>query len=71
MKHRCPICNKTFQFSEQRQPDTANFFPFCSERCKLIDLGLWLDCDYKVISNITSEEIEITTIKSTSEANSQ
>jgi uncharacterized protein len=29
------------------------FFPFCSERCKLVDLGKWLDSEYKVISKQT------------------
>ena len=24
------------------------FFPFCCERCQLVDLGKWLDEDYKV-----------------------
>jgi endogenous inhibitor of DNA gyrase (YacG/DUF329 family) len=32
---RCPNCNKTVEF-------TGNpFRPFCSERCKTIDLGKW------------------------------
>jgi endogenous inhibitor of DNA gyrase (YacG/DUF329 family) len=29
----------------------AAFFPFCSERCRLIDLGAWLDEDYRLPSN--------------------
>jgi hypothetical protein len=24
------------------------FFPFCSERCQLIDLGRWLNEDYRI-----------------------
>lgn len=24
------------------------FFPFCSERCKLIDLGAWFDAGYRI-----------------------
>ena len=28
----------------------SRFYPFCSRRCKLIDLGAWLNADYKVIS---------------------
>ncbi|MFQ5450898.1 MAG: DNA gyrase inhibitor YacG [Nitrospinaceae bacterium] len=34
---RCPTCKKPVK--EQGTP----FFPFCCERCKLIDLGAWLD----------------------------
>jgi len=36
--------------SPEKQSAEAKFFPFCSRRCKLIDLGAWLDAKYKVIS---------------------
>ena len=26
----------------------ARWRPFCSERCKLLDLGKWVDGDYRV-----------------------
>jgi uncharacterized protein len=30
-------------------PSSPNlFYPFCSERCKLIDLGRWLDGKYQI-----------------------
>ncbi len=28
--------------------DRPKFFPFCSERCRLIDLNAWLDADYRI-----------------------
>ena len=34
---RCPICKKTFD------SDKSPALPFCSHRCRLIDLGKWLD----------------------------
>ncbi|MBX5460035.1 MAG: DNA gyrase inhibitor YacG [Steroidobacteraceae bacterium] len=34
---KCPTCGRQIEWSEQ-----APFRPFCSERCKLIDLGAWL-----------------------------
>ena len=37
-KLRCPQCGTVFSNSA-----AANWRPFCSERCKLIDLGEWLD----------------------------
>jgi endogenous inhibitor of DNA gyrase (YacG/DUF329 family) len=43
MKLSCPICSKKMQI------ETINdlpSFPFCSERCKLIDLGRWIDGTY-------------------------
>lgn len=33
---KCPTCRKEIQWIEQE-----TFKPFCSERCKLIDLGEW------------------------------
>ena len=37
---RCPICNREFD------PAVALAGPFCSERCRTIDLGRWLGEDY-------------------------
>lgn len=39
----CPTCKKTSQWSQDNP-----FRPFCSERCKLIDLGEWAS-EQKVI----------------------
>jgi endogenous inhibitor of DNA gyrase (YacG/DUF329 family) len=45
---KCPICAK------QAAPRTKNpSFPFCSPRCKAVDLGKWLNEEYRVP---TSEE---------------
>ena len=41
----CPICGKPVA---PRTENTA--FPFCSPRCKLIDLGKWVDEDYRIPS---------------------
>lgn len=49
MKHKCPICHKVIRISSQQQEE-AKYFPFCSERCKLIDLGAWLDAEYRIAS---------------------
>jgi endogenous inhibitor of DNA gyrase (YacG/DUF329 family) len=32
----------------RRRPAAADWRPFCSERCKLADLGRWLSEDYRV-----------------------
>jgi len=32
----CPTCNRPVPWSDQ-----SPWRPFCSERCKLIDLGAW------------------------------
>lgn len=58
MKYRCPVCKKIVKASPQEQPEKARFFPFCSRRCKLIDLGAWLDAKYRIISRLESQESE-------------
>ena len=48
---KCPICKKV-----DVQPSDLEF-PFCSERCRLIDLGNWASEKY-VISSPASEPPE-------------
>jgi hypothetical protein len=52
MKHRCPICKKPTD-SELDQE-----FPFCSERCRLADLGAWASEKY-VVSDPVFDETEL------------
>ena len=53
----CPICKRPVEEPrEQKHTPTArpagdderSYFPFCSERCKLIDLGRWLGGKYQI-----------------------
>lgn len=37
-KVKCPTCGKPAPFTRDNR-----WRPFCSERCKLIDLGAWFD----------------------------
>jgi len=61
MKYRCPVCKKVVEAPPQKHPEQAKLFPFCSRRCKLIDLGAWLDGKYKLISEPkTQDKIEPT-----------
>ena len=42
---KCPECGKTTEYS------TVNEYrPFCSVRCKLIDLGEWIEGKYRIES---------------------
>lgn len=47
-KLRCPTCKKRVKAGA---PD----FPFCSERCRTIDLGKWASGTYVISSPITDE----------------
>ena len=41
----CPGCR---QAVPPARAGVADPFPFCSARCQLIDLGRWLDEDYRI-----------------------
>ncbi|MDG3004130.1 DNA gyrase inhibitor YacG [Paludisphaera mucosa] len=45
IKGRCPTCKKSFAVAAI---DDLPTFPFCSERCRLLDLGRWIDEAYAV-----------------------
>ena len=39
----CPTCSKPVVWAS-----TSRWRPFCSERCRLIDLGDWLDENHRI-----------------------
>ncbi len=49
----CPICHRP-----AAPRDENGAFPFCSPRCKMVDLGKWLDGQYRVPVIEESEEDE-------------
>jgi len=51
---RCPICKKNVL---PRAKNAA--FPFCSPRCKQVDLGKWLGEEYRVPEKRDEREDEI------------
>lgn len=52
---RCPTCKRVIKLSEKDASAQMKFFPFCSERCKLIDLGAWFNADYRIAGQGDSE----------------
>ena len=53
---RCPICKRPVNDPPAPESDAPRTFPFCSERCKLIDLGRWLDGAYQIPVVETDED---------------
>lgn len=49
VKFACPICKKPVK-------STGPDFPFCSERCRTIDLGKWASGDYVISSPVKDAE---------------
>lgn len=48
---KCPICNATVK------PRAENpSFPFCTSRCKMIDLGKWVNEEYRI--PVEGDELE-------------
>lgn len=54
LKLKCPTCKRPVESTKEE-------FPFCSERCRLIDLGKWASGEYVVSSPVKdiSDESEI------------
>jgi endogenous inhibitor of DNA gyrase (YacG/DUF329 family) len=46
MTATCPTCRKP------SRREGNKLFPFCSERCQLVDLGRWFDEEYRVPEEI-------------------
>ena len=50
---RCPICKSEFE------SNLSTALPFCSERCRSIDMGRWLSEDYSLPHVPDPEDDEI------------
>jgi uncharacterized protein len=48
---RCPICKKEVPFDDPNMP-------FCSDRCRLIDLGNWASEKYAIPEPLQQGELE-------------
>lgn len=50
-KGKCPICEKPVDAK-------AESYPFCTPRCRTIDLGKWLSGDYVISRPIEQSDLE-------------
>ncbi|OHB57303.1 MAG: hypothetical protein A2173_03135 [Planctomycetes bacterium RBG_13_44_8b] len=59
MVFNCPICGKKV---EKRAEDSnltvkgTDFFPFCSQRCRLVDLNAWLESQYVISAPVEEDK---------------
>jgi endogenous inhibitor of DNA gyrase (YacG/DUF329 family) len=51
---RCVICKKVIAARKRNQ-----HYPFCSPRCRLIDLGKWLGEGYRIAGRPEENEDEL------------
>jgi len=49
----CPTCSRKFD------ADETEAMPFCSERCRTIDLGDWLTEGYGIPYNSDEEQLDV------------
>ena len=54
----CPNCAKEVEMTVNNQ-----YRPFCSKRCRLIDLGEWISESYSITDANTEDHIEIKPIQ--------
>ncbi len=47
---KCPRCGKPISFEENP------YRPFCSKKCKMMDLGAWFMEEYQISSPMESED---------------
>jgi endogenous inhibitor of DNA gyrase (YacG/DUF329 family) len=63
---KCPHCGKEKEFAGNE------YRPFCSERCKLLDLGAWVDAEYSLPAETSAlSEEDIREIEQAEEERSQ
>ncbi len=49
---KCPTCGKAGPWLD------GGYGPFCSERCKLADLGKWLGEEHRISSSLRPEHLD-------------
>ena len=65
MESRCSVCGQGYTFEYKLGKKLPPHFPFCSQRCKSIDLGKWLNGEYRIstslpqIESLTDTEKEV------------
>ncbi len=57
MKVKCPTCKRWTEWHNNP------YRPFCSERCKLIDLGAWASGEYRIEGKLNDESGQDTSKK--------
>ena len=53
VRRKCPTCGRVVEVTP---PDSHR--PFCSERCRMADLGKWLDGGYRIGAPVSEEDLD-------------
>lgn len=52
-KELCRVCKNLIESVKEN-----SFYPFCSERCKSIDLGRWFSGEYNISEPVSEEDLD-------------
>ena len=52
--HQCPICSSTLPATDAIQ---SQFFPFCTERCRNVDLLRRSDGRYAIVEPLSEDQL--------------
>jgi uncharacterized protein len=52
---KCPNCQRTVTYTD---PVEVPWRPFCSQRCKLVDLSKWLNEEYRISEELPEERTD-------------
>ncbi len=61
LRRTCPVCKRHLP---EDPAEADRVFPFCSQRCKQIDLFRWSEGKYAIIENIDPAVIELLKMQS-------
>ena len=50
-RRQCPICGEQVE-------ESADSYPFCSDRCRTIDLGRWADGSYVISRPLEQRDLD-------------
>lgn len=55
MNLKCSLCGTNYEFVYNKDEPLPANFPFCSKRCKSLDLGKWLNEEYRINSPVPQD----------------
>jgi endogenous inhibitor of DNA gyrase (YacG/DUF329 family) len=64
MRITCPTCRRVLDQDQATLPDR----PFCSARCRMADLGSWLNGNYRIATTSADEEDDEGSARSASDS---
>ena len=57
IRAKCPTCGRAVEHHPDDR-EQEEFFPFCSERCRLADLDKWFEEEYRIERPATEADVE-------------